>query len=160
MEGTKYATMTICGFIIQIYDSCRRVSSMLGGDLDRKQICFERRCLLLVGGSENCKIVAPHCENRDSPVLDGKRLTSPSIRSRTSSMTASGSAANSLRGAPVAKQSASSHEEETIGRDNGSVESCCPCQELGNDCAEKSSLGELGAIVIVPRSRRYSKEFL
>jgi hypothetical protein len=92
-----------------------------------------------------------------SPVLDGKGLTLPSIRSRTSSMTATGSLACSLRGVPVAKQTASSHGERSIGR-NGSVESCWPCQELGNRCAEKAPLREFWVIDVVLRSRRYSKE--
>jgi hypothetical protein len=134
---------------------------MYDGDLDRMQMCVQR-CLLSVDGRESYKIVAPppHCENRDSPVLDGKMLTLASIRPRTSSMTASGFTTCSLRGSPVSKQTLPSHEERSIRRDNGSVESCCACQELGNRCAEKSPLEEVGGIVIVLRCRRSSKESL
>jgi hypothetical protein len=94
-------------------------------------------------------------------VLDGKKIASPSIRSRAASRIALGSIGCSFRGAPVAKQAASSHEERPIGGNNGSrVEWSCPCQELGNRCEEKSPLEEAGAIVEVLRSRRYSAESL
>jgi hypothetical protein len=106
---------------------------------------------------------SPHCENGDSPVLDGKRQASFSIRSRAASRIALRSIDCSFPGAPVVKQAASSHEEKPIGRNNGSriLESCCPCQELGKLCEETSPLEEAGAIlVIVLRSRGNSKESL
>jgi hypothetical protein len=64
--------MTIAGFKIQFDDACRWASSMHDGDLDRKQM-FVQRCLM-VGGSENCKIVAPSLKKLGHPCVGWKEV--------------------------------------------------------------------------------------